>query len=776
MSPFLEHLQHFPQLQGVYQESITLDQPFEQAAQNFAKDTGTVLLLSGSSGHTSGDASLYHILAVDPWLELTSRQETVNLQCQGKAFSFTQDPFWIIDALLKQFSLNEKAFHLPIHAGLFGYFSYDLKDRIERLPVTCEDTNLPDMVLYAPSIILIQEIRTGLTTLCIPLLCPDKCTDHDNFADQIIKQKRQFFFDRINTSPKHKSGQESGLKPGLTSERRSFYIDSQGFESSFTKQEYMDAVAKIIDYLNAGDIYQANLSQRFEAGFSGDTYSLFLDLYERNPASFFSYIHAKDHYIVSTSPERFVKQSGRHVETRPIKGTIARGGTDKEDQENSKTLIQSIKDDAELTMIVDLMRNDLSRVTRQESVVVKEHKRLEPYDNVFHLVSIVQGELEDKKTSVDLLKATFPGGSITGCPKIRAMEIIDELEPIKRHIYTGSIGYISFHDTMDLSIAIRTATIVNHTIFFSVGGGIVYDSDPEKEFQETLDKGKTLMDALCGCQKTKETQKIKAWVDGKIVDQDKAMVPAISTGFQYGAGLFETIKVTKGHVYRLHDHLSRLNQSWESLFLQPCPDITWKDVIDHLISENRFEDKNLAIKLLVSKDEQNNGKRFFLAAFVREYIHRLDLLGKTGLDLVTYPHPRQTPLADQKTLNYLYYEQAGQFAKTHQADEAIILNPDQTVSETNTANIIAINGKEVIVPVSEHVLKGVTIKAVLKIMSDKGYTICEKSVPKDDLITYPNIILTNALMGAVKALTIDQKTIEFEEGICSMINKELFKT
>ena len=126
-------------------------------------------------------------------------------------------------------------------------------------------------------------------------------------------------------------------------------------------------------------------------------------------------------------------------------------------------------------MIVDLMRNDLSRVTKHGSVIVKEHKRLEPYENVFHLVSIVQGELEDDKTSVDLLKATFPGGSITGCPKIRSMEIIDELEPVKRHVYTGSIGYISFHDTMDLSIAIRTATIFNHRVFFSVGGGIVYD-------------------------------------------------------------------------------------------------------------------------------------------------------------------------------------------------------------------------------------------------------------------------------------------------------------
>ncbi|MFH2092063.1 MAG: bifunctional anthranilate synthase component I family protein/aminotransferase class IV [Pseudomonadota bacterium] len=752
-------------MQGVYQESIALDQPFEQAAQAFSKDQGTVLLLSGSFS----DASEYHILAIDPWLELSSRQETINLQCQGKAFCFRQDPFSVVEALLERFSLDAQTFNLPVHAGLFGYFAYDLKDRIERLPVTCMDTHLPDMVLYAPSIILIQKIQTGQTTLCIPLLNHDtgfeseKGAIPDMFADHLIEKKRQFFYDRMNNGSARKF------------EKPLFFVDSQGFESSFTKHEYMAAAAKIIGYLNAGDIYQANLSQRFEAGFSGDAYSLFLDLYERNPASFFSYIQACDHTIVSTSPERFIKQSGRHVETRPIKGTIVRGETQKEDQENSLTLSQSVKDDAELTMIVDLMRNDFSRVTCPESVVVKEHKRLEPYENVFHLVSIVQGVLKEGKTSVDLLKATFPGGSITGCPKIRSMEIIDELEPVKRHVYTGSIGYISFHDTMDLSIAIRTATIVNHTVFFSVGGGIVYDSDPEKEFQETIDKGKTLMDALSSNQKSQKAQKIKAWIDGKMVDQDQAMVPATSAGFQYGAGLFETIKVENGYIYRLNDHVDRLNRSWEALFSTPWPDITWKNVIDQLIDENQFENKTLAIKLLVSKDEQDNGKRFFLAAFAREYAHRLDVLKKTGLDLVTYPHPRQTPLADQKTLNYLYYERAGQFAKSCLADEAIVLNPDHTISETNTANIIAIKGQTVIVPVSDHVLEGVTIKAVLKILSDKGYQICEKSVTKDEFFTYPNIILTNALMGAVKALTIDKKSIKQEKGVCTMINKELFK-
>ncbi|WP_299977156.1 aminodeoxychorismate synthase component I [Desulfobacula sp.] len=745
-------LKHLPLLKDVHQETIELDRPFEQIAASFARDVGTVLLLSGSSL----DCSRYHILAVKPWLEVCSKQDNVYINYLGKKNHARQDPFSVIQALLNRFKLKDAFFDLPVHSGLFGYFSYDLKDRIEKLPRTCMDTRLPDLCLYAPSIILIQDKETDQTRLCIPVLSHEA-----NFkkTDEIIQNNKRFFFDRIKRDVK----------------RKPFSIDNSGFKSSFSKPDYIASVNKIIDYLRAGDIYQANLSQRFEAGFSGDCYSLFLDLFERNPASFFSYIHAGDHTIVSTSPERFIKQDGRTVETRPIKGTIARGKTKEQDHENGLCLTRSIKDDAELTMIVDLMRNDLSRVTQHGSVIVKEHKCLESYENVFHLVSIVEGKLKDDKTSVDLLKATFPGGSITGCPKIRSMEVIDELESVKRHIYTGSIGYISFHDTMDLSIAIRTATIFNNTVFFSVGGGIVYDSDPQEEYQETLDKGKTLMESLSGTLKKDSTGKLKAWVDGKIIDQDQARVSATSMGFQYGAGLFETIRVEKGTIFHLEDHVLRLNRAWQSLFFDTPPDITWEDVIRLLIKENKFQDRLLAVKILASKDDRDNGRKAFLAAFIREYTHRLEMLNKKGLDLVTYPHTRQTPLADYKTLNYLYYEQAGRFAKAHDADEAIILNPDHTVSETNTASIVAIKDKTVMVPESDHVLDGVTLKSVLTILSDRGYDIQKKRIPKEVFYSYPNIMLTNALMGAVKVLTIDRKSIEHRKGICSMINEQLFK-
>ena len=189
---------------------------------------------------------------------------------------------------------------------------------------------------------------------------------------------------------------------------------------------------------------------------------------------------------------------GSRIEARPIKGTRPRGKTEPEDQALRQELAHSSKDDAELSMIVDLLRNDIGKVCAPASVRVAEHKRMEAYENVYHLVSVVEGELDAGKDSIDLIEATFPGGSITGCPKVRAMEIIDELESCRRHVYCGSIGYLSFHDSMDLSIAIRTAIVCHGLLSFNVGGGIVYDSDPLDEYRETLYKGRSIVESL-GC-------------------------------------------------------------------------------------------------------------------------------------------------------------------------------------------------------------------------------------------------------------------------------------
>ncbi len=272
-----------------------------------------------------------------------------------------------------------------------------------------------------------------------------------------------------------------------------------------------------------------------------------------------------------------------------------------------------------------------------------------------------------------------------------------------------------------------------------------------------------------------KTLNLKVWVNGKIIDQDKAVVSALSPGFQYGAGLFETIRVDRGKIFYLKEHVTRLNKAWEKLFFQIPAFIDWGNVIDALIKENNLQDKTAAVKLLISKNSQNDDKKLFHAAFARQYTHRLETLNQKGLNLITYPEARQTPLADYKTLNYLYYDRAGQFAKERGGDEAVILNSDFTISETNTASIFALKDKTIIVPESLYVLNGVTINSILTILSDKGYGICKKPIHKDPFYLYSNIIVSNALMGAVKVLSIDGKTIEQKPGICTMINEQLFK-
>ena len=740
-----------PRITDIVVRGFNFDLPFEHAAARFSQQEGTVVLLSGSDL----DCARYHILAVDPWLTVKGTGDSICIELKDSAGNFVshkmqQDPLGLVDTLITQFSFFDKAFKLPVTAGLFGYFSYDLKDTIEDLPRTCVGLGLPDICLYAPSVILIQDRKTGEKLLCLPVFDQD-------IGQKDVLAREELFVKRLKQS----------WQPGT------FCTDGTGLVSSFGKPEYLSAVSKIIAHLRQGDIYQANLSQRFESDFSGDAYALFLKLFEKNPAPFFAFIQAGDHQVVSTSPERFLKVENQTVETRPIKGTIARGDTPEQDRENAGILSNSIKDDAELTMIVDLMRNDLSRVTEYDSVEVTAHKRLEPYDNVYHLVSVVEGRLKAGVSCAEVVRAAFPGGSITGCPKIRAMEIIDSLEPVKRHVYTGAIGYLSFHGTMDLSIAIRTAVVHDGRLSFSVGGGVVYDSDPQKEFDETLAKGKTLMDTLTQKSGPNSKKSTIAWVNGCFVPQGLARIPADIPGVLYGAGLFETIRVDAGLPIRLPEHINRLEKSWESVFGGIFPDICWGSVIEQLVCQNGFEHETCAVKLVVAKDHRP-GRHVFAAAFIRTYVHRLEMLGKKGLDLITFPHARHSFLADHKSMNYLFYDLARTFALDHGADESLILNSDGTISETNTCNIIGLDGKNIIVPDSRHVLNGITLMSVMQILAKKGFAVCKVSVDVENFCVLPNVFVTNALMGMVPVRRINNTIFDTDNRLCHQVNEILF--
>jgi aminodeoxychorismate synthase component I len=239
-----------------------------------------------------------------------------------------------------------------------------------------------------------------------------------------------------------------------------------------------------------------NLSQRFATPYAGDPLPLYYRLRETSPAPFAAFLRFDDVAVLSSSPERFLRIDGRHVQTRPIKGTRPRGGTPEQDRQLARDLWNSPKDRAELVMIVDLERNDLGRVCEYGTVEVTELVQMEAHPTVFHLVATIEGRLRSGASAADCLRACFPGGSITGAPKIRAMEIIEELEPSRRGIYTGAIGYIGWNGQADLNIAIRTMVQARGRLTFHVGGGIVADSVPEAEYQETLDKAQGMLRAL----------------------------------------------------------------------------------------------------------------------------------------------------------------------------------------------------------------------------------------------------------------------------------------
>ncbi len=426
----------------------------------------SMLLLSGGEL----DCSRYSLMAWEPYLVLRAKGRRVWLKGPGEACLYRSEPFAVLGDLLDSLELPGPPPVSPFAGGAVGFLAYDLKDHLERLPQqAADDLGLPEMLLAFPRRVLLHD-----------------------------RQERCFREVRIT----YEDGQGRVSAPseeGLPSSEGSPGPYGVGpLRSNFSRENYLKAVGRIRDYIRAGDVYQVNLAQRFSFPFAGDAYGLFRRLFALNPAPFYAYLNCGDFRVLSTSMERFLFRQGDYLETRPIKGTRPRGRTPEEDEALGRELAASRKDDAELSMIVDLLRNDLGKVCEARTVQVAQHKRLEAYQNVYHLVSIVTGRIRAGCSAVDILKATFPGGSITGCPKIRAMEIIDELEPQVRHVYTGAIGYLGCHGNFDLNVAIRTAIITRGTAHFAVGGGVVFDSREEDEYEETIHKGRTLFNLIQG--------------------------------------------------------------------------------------------------------------------------------------------------------------------------------------------------------------------------------------------------------------------------------------
>jgi para-aminobenzoate synthetase component 1 len=434
------------------------------------------------SGMDTQRLGRYSFLGSDPFLVMQSRGSEIIL-IRGQEHEVQHgNPFDTLGRLLELYELDYRPSPAPFVGGAVGYFSYDLCHFVEHLPSTAtDDLKLPECYFAFYDAILAfdhLEKRAYLVTTGFPEL----------EEEQRLKQAKM----RLEEMKNWLYLGHSVIAPARSSSRNREIT----LKSNFTTEEYIKAVDRVREYIAAGDVFQVNLSQRFQADLQIPPYELYKILRKVNPAPFASYLNFHGVTIVSASPERFLKVQDDLVETRPIKGTRPRGRDPVEDESLAQELTHSTKDRAENVMIVDLERNDLGRVCRYGTIKVTELAILETFPTVFHLTSTITGKLRRDKSDIDLLKATFPGGSITGAPKVRAMEIIDELEPTKRSVYTGSIGYLSFNGNLDINIVIRTFIIKEGRAYFQVGGGIIYDSDSEAEYMETLDKARALVQAL----------------------------------------------------------------------------------------------------------------------------------------------------------------------------------------------------------------------------------------------------------------------------------------
>lgn len=443
------------------------------------------------SGMDLPNLGRYSFIGSDPFMVLKSHGNKLTLISMNGEEIKRGNPLKVLEELLERYTLEPCLPSIPLTGGAIGYFSYDLCHFIENVPSTAiDDLQLPECYMAFYDVTLAFDHLEQKTYIA-----------SSGFPEQDEEKRLRRAAERIQEVKERLLAQP--CKPGCRPWHHSECLIPYGnkalvttLRSNFTHQGYLRAVEAVREYIASGDIFQVNLSQRFEGDLALPPYEIYQYLRNINPAPFAAYLDFDEVIVLSASPERFLKVEGDRVETRPMKGTRPRGSSAAEDEALARELQSSTKDKAENVMIVDLERNDLGRVCRFGTVKVRELWTMEKYATVFQLTSCVEGRLSHDKNRIDLLKACFPGGSITGAPKVRAMEIIDELEPTRRGIYTGSIGYLSFNGAMDLNIAIRTILVKKGKVYFQVGGGIIYDSEPEAEYRETLDKAKALFQAL----------------------------------------------------------------------------------------------------------------------------------------------------------------------------------------------------------------------------------------------------------------------------------------
>lgn len=471
-------------MRTLVQEVATSHSP-ETLAAVLSAEPGLVLLRSGSPG----SQGRYSFLAANPFLTL----KTFGSRCEiiapsdipgGASTVSTQygNPWHVLDSLMARYEmLDEVDQPFPL-GGCFGYWGYELKNFTEPKLArrAANDLGLPDCHVGFYDSLVVFDHLAGKTSIVSTGLTADGSRQETRAVERV-----KYWAEKLATEPARTHSPETVVA-----------TDSRTVKANVAKADFIAAVERAQRYIRSGDIYQVNLSQRLAVECEWSGWELFQRLGAVSPAPFSAYLDCGDFQLASSSPEQFLRMSGAHIVTRPIKGTRPRGNDATEDVQYAHELQTSGKEMAELVMITDLLRNDLGRVCEYGSVQVPDLARLERFAQVQHLVSTVEGRLRKDVTHFAAFAACFPGGSITGAPKFRAMEIIDELEPVSRGPYCGAIGYLGFNRESQLNIAIRTAILQSGTAYFNVGAGIVADSKPEAEYEETMAKARGFLAAL----------------------------------------------------------------------------------------------------------------------------------------------------------------------------------------------------------------------------------------------------------------------------------------
>ncbi|MGG5796405.1 aminodeoxychorismate synthase, component I [Bacillus nitratireducens] len=428
----------------------------------------------------SGRGGRYNIVGLDPVAVIQGKNETLHIRESGKEIIKRGNPLDLMQEYMEKWKTDYNPEYPPFQGGAIGYFSYDCIRYIEKLPSLAEDDlNIPDIFFLLFDDVFVYDQKEQVLWIITHYV-----DEHEKAEERLNAWKDLW----VKEAPKLTMPFECPEKKNET--------------VAFTEEGFIKAVERIQEYIGAGDVFQVNLSTRQERTLQTHPLEIYTSLREINPSPYMGYLELGDFQIVSASPELLIKKQGPEVSTRPIAGTRSRGANEQEDEELARELIENEKERAEHVMLVDLERNDLGRICKYGTVEVDEFMVIEKYSHVMHIVSNVRGEVEEDKDAFDLVKAVFPGGTITGAPKIRTMEIIEELEPVRRGIYTGSIGWIGYSGDTELNIVIRTLLAKEGQAHVQAGAGIVIDSNPKNEYKESLKKAIALWRAKESSEET----------------------------------------------------------------------------------------------------------------------------------------------------------------------------------------------------------------------------------------------------------------------------------